>query len=146
MSEYEVGYGRPPRSSRFKPGKSGNPKGRPKRQSRCLADIIDAVMSAAITYRVNGRAKSASREEVMLKALIDKAMQGDIGAADHLLKVYADACKFGDLGVSSIQVENWLPDHDGQTAGQKSQASLESQNTADPIEWWNDPEQSQRSE
>ena len=29
-SGYEVGYGKPPKHSRFRPGKSGNPKGRPK--------------------------------------------------------------------------------------------------------------------
>jgi hypothetical protein len=29
-SSYEVGYGRPPARTRFKPGHSGNPKGRPK--------------------------------------------------------------------------------------------------------------------
>ena len=27
--EYEVGYGRPPVATRFAPGQSGNPKGRP---------------------------------------------------------------------------------------------------------------------
>ena len=27
---YEVGYGKPPKATRFQPGKSGNPKGRPK--------------------------------------------------------------------------------------------------------------------
>jgi hypothetical protein len=27
---YEVGYGKPPQSTQFKKGKSGNPKGRPK--------------------------------------------------------------------------------------------------------------------
>jgi hypothetical protein len=30
---YRVGYGRPPLESRFKPNKSGNPKGRPRRHS-----------------------------------------------------------------------------------------------------------------
>lgn len=29
-SDYEVGFGKPPQASRFKPGQSGNPKGRPK--------------------------------------------------------------------------------------------------------------------
>jgi hypothetical protein len=28
--DYDVGYGKPPETSRFKPGKSGNPRGRPK--------------------------------------------------------------------------------------------------------------------
>ena len=27
---YEVGYGKPPRATRFQPGRSGNPRGRPK--------------------------------------------------------------------------------------------------------------------
>ena len=27
---YKVGYGKPPQDTRFKPGRSGNPKGRPK--------------------------------------------------------------------------------------------------------------------
>ncbi|MEH6726420.1 MAG: DUF5681 domain-containing protein [Hyphomicrobiales bacterium] len=29
-ADYEVGYAKPPQSSRFKPSMSGNPKGRPK--------------------------------------------------------------------------------------------------------------------
>lgn len=29
-SDYEVGYGKPPQQTRFKPGQSGNPRGRPK--------------------------------------------------------------------------------------------------------------------
>ena len=29
-SSYAIGYGRPPTSSQFQPGQSGNPKGRPK--------------------------------------------------------------------------------------------------------------------
>jgi hypothetical protein len=28
--EYEIGYKKPPRKNQFKPGQSGNPKGRPK--------------------------------------------------------------------------------------------------------------------
>jgi len=30
MSDYEVGYKKPPRHSQFKPGNRGNPKGRGK--------------------------------------------------------------------------------------------------------------------
>ncbi len=28
-ADYEVGYGKPPRHTRFKKGRSGNPRGRP---------------------------------------------------------------------------------------------------------------------
>ena len=37
--DYEVGYGRPPKETRFTPGKSGNPKGRPKRKRSLAADL-----------------------------------------------------------------------------------------------------------
>jgi Family of unknown function (DUF5681) len=36
MADDDVGYGRPPKKFRFKPGVSGNPKGRPKRDPGAL--------------------------------------------------------------------------------------------------------------
>ena len=41
---FAVGYGRPPVHSRFKPGKSGNPKGRAK-QSRNMRTIVQQVLN-----------------------------------------------------------------------------------------------------
>jgi len=36
--DYEMGYGKPPKSSRFAKGKSGNPSGRPKKPSDADAE------------------------------------------------------------------------------------------------------------
>src|SRR5258708_20178379 len=44
---FAVGYGRPPVHSRFKPGKSGNPKGRAK-QSRNMRTIVQQVLTEDI--------------------------------------------------------------------------------------------------
>ncbi len=37
--EYEVGYRRPPKTTRFKPGQSGNPKGRPAKARNFKSDV-----------------------------------------------------------------------------------------------------------
>ena len=61
MADYEIGYGKPPRSRRFQPGVSGNPKGRPKKKSSPLAETINKVLNAPIQYRVTRANKSRKR-------------------------------------------------------------------------------------
>lgn len=51
-SSNRVGYGRPPMHSRFQPGQSGNPNGRPKRRRSFKADFaaaLDAVTAGDVT-------------------------------------------------------------------------------------------------
>jgi hypothetical protein len=74
MSDDGVGYGKPPKRSRFKPGVSGNPKGRPKRRPVELAGLIESVLSAPITFKEGGRSKTTTRYELSLKKLIEHAV------------------------------------------------------------------------
>jgi len=67
MHDYGIGYGKPPRATRFKPGTSGNPKGRPKCASSPLGEIVNDVLNAPVKYRENGRARTSSRREVALR-------------------------------------------------------------------------------
>lgn len=120
MAKYDVGYGKPPRKSRFKPGVSGNPKGRPKRKPSALAEIIQGVLAAPITYRDKGRVRAISRHELCLKTILEHAIKGSLDAAELVLKIRAHAQRFGDVGFANLQISDWLPDYPGQTAEQKT--------------------------
>ena len=48
--KYDIGYGMPPKSTRFKKGQSGNPAGR-KKGSRNLATIVRRELEEEITIR-----------------------------------------------------------------------------------------------
>ena len=122
MAGYEVGYGKPPIAGRFKPGVSGNPKGRPKRQPSAVADHIDDVLAMPMTFRDKGRQRAGTRAEVVLKVVIDRALGGDLSAAQDLLGLIRQAERSGFTTDTRIEIADWLPDHPGQTAEQKTQA------------------------
>ena len=58
MSNFKVGYGNPPAASRFRPGVSGNPKGRPKREKSSVAEHIESLLDTPIEYREDGKSSS----------------------------------------------------------------------------------------
>ena len=86
--EYAVGYRKPPKATRFKPGQSGNPKGRPK-SSPNLANDLSAELGEQITVREGGQARHISKQRALIKSLMAKALQGDVRATTALLALYA---------------------------------------------------------
>ena len=80
----EVGYGRPPKHSRFKPGQSGNPKGRPK-GAKSQKTIFQEALDARIEYLEQGKRQSATRRELVVLKLVEKALKGDARAIATLL-------------------------------------------------------------
>ncbi|WP_433989467.1 hypothetical protein SuNHUV7_41070 (plasmid) [Pseudoseohaeicola sp. NH-UV-7] len=81
-----VGYGKPPKKTRFKEGCSGNPKGRPK-GSRNFDKDLDDVLGSKITVTENGRKKSVSAQLAALMRLREKALKGDGRALNRLLSM-----------------------------------------------------------
>jgi len=80
-----VGYRRPPRRSQFKPGLSGNPKGRP-RGSRNASTLLDEALKERVTVSENGRRRNVSKLEVILTQLVNTAAKGDHRATRLLLE------------------------------------------------------------
>src|ERR671912_732372 len=84
---YAVGRGKPPRSTQFKPGRSGNPGGR-KKGSLSLKTIVTAVLESEIELTENGRKRKVPLLEAILLRQAQDALRGQPRAIDSLLDRY----------------------------------------------------------
>ena len=88
-ADYEVGYGKPPERTRFRPGQSGNPKGRP-RKSKNLNTLLEQELESRITVREGDREKRLSKREAIIKRMVQGALGGDIRQLQFLFR-YLDS-------------------------------------------------------
>jgi Family of unknown function (DUF5681) len=88
-AQYEVGYCRPPLASRFRPGQSGNPRGRPK-GVRNLRTVMAAALAEMVEIKENDRSRRISMLEAAMKQLVTRAAKGE-DRAMRLLFDLADA-------------------------------------------------------
>lgn len=77
MDDYEIGYCKPPKKYQFKPGQSGNPKGRPRKPKDPLtiddAEILRRLDAEEIT--VNG--DKITRREAEIRRILASNLKGD---------------------------------------------------------------------
>jgi hypothetical protein len=64
-ASYDVGYGKPPRDSRFKPGQSGNPRGRPTDSKRAAPRANEEPMKALVLNEAYRRIKVRDGERMV---------------------------------------------------------------------------------
>ena len=80
QSDYEVGYGKPPMHTRFQKGRSGNPKGRP-RKLKNMQELLNEELEEKIT--VNG--ELMTKQQAMVRSLIHDAIKGSPSARKMVL-------------------------------------------------------------
>lgn len=74
--DYEVGYGRPPKHSRWRKGQSGNAKGRPK-GSLSLGAVMDRELRRTVRVQENGKAAQVTMLELLVRTTLAAAAKGD---------------------------------------------------------------------
>lgn len=79
-----IGYKRPPKHTQFKPGQSGNPRGRRKNVHNFRTDLLDELREQVLV-RENGRERRISKQRAFIKALVAAAIKGDMRATNALV-------------------------------------------------------------
>ena len=67
-----VGYKRPPKEHRFRPGQSGNPGGRPKGARSFKSDLRDE-LSELINFQDGENQHTVSKQRALIKRLVASA-------------------------------------------------------------------------
>jgi hypothetical protein len=84
---YEVGNKKPPKAFCFKPGQTGNPKGRPK-GSLSLESKVQKELAKPVKVKKNGKCVTMSKEQIGVMRLVDKFVNGDPKATSIILGLF----------------------------------------------------------
>jgi Family of unknown function (DUF5681) len=87
--DYEVGYGKPPRHTRFEPGRSGNPRGRPPGAKNMKTLLSKALNELVVVTEPAGRRKVSKREAIVTQ-LVNRSAKADYKAIQILLGMLRD--------------------------------------------------------
>ena len=87
--DYEIGYGRPPRATRFVKGRSGNPRGRP-RGAKSFTALLSDKLNEPVTVAENGGRRKISKREAIVTQLVNRSAAADFRAIKILLDIVRD--------------------------------------------------------
>jgi hypothetical protein len=82
--DYAVGYGKPPASTQFRKGQSGNRTGRPKGTNNLKTDLLEE-LGEKVTLKEGTRTKKVTKQRAMVKTIVAKTLKGESRAATTLI-------------------------------------------------------------
>jgi hypothetical protein len=91
--ENHGGYGKPPKRTRFKKGRSGNPRGRPKREES-FDELIRQELNKRIRIQENGRVIRITKREAWLRRIVNGAINRKARAQRTFVRIAKPAGKW----------------------------------------------------
>ena len=88
--DYEVGYGKPPRHTRFAKGQSGNPRGRPP-GTKSFTTLLDEALNERVLVAENGGRRKVSKRQAIVTQLVNRAATANFPALKILLDFVRDS-------------------------------------------------------
>ena len=82
--DYEVGYGKPPRDTRFPKGQSGNPRGRPS-GAKNLKTLLSEALNEPVIVTENGGRRKVIKRQAIITQLVNRSATADFRAIKILL-------------------------------------------------------------
>jgi hypothetical protein len=101
-ADYEVGYRKPPKHTQFKPGQSGNPRGRPTGTKNLKTDLIEE-LGEKIVVREGEETQRVSKQRAVVKTLVAKTLKGDARAGSLLMGMMMRLLDTGEDGPDSVE-------------------------------------------
>lgn len=102
-NDYEIGWGKPPKHSQFKPGQSGNSKGRPKGTRNLKTDLLEE-LSEKVKVREGRETRVVSKQRALVKRVLADALNGkgsaqktSLDLAERLFNLDPDQAHAQDL-------------------------------------------------
>jgi hypothetical protein len=97
---YLVGRGRPPLSTRWKPGQSGNPEGRPRGAKNIMTCFLQE-LSRKIDIKQRGEIRKVTTREAIAMTITNLALKGDPKLLPLIIGL--------DREISAVQERERLP-------------------------------------
>jgi hypothetical protein len=102
--EYQIGYGKPPKEYQFKPGQSGNPRGRPRGRLSKKA-VWERILSEPMSIREEGKTRKVTKYEGLCLAHLTKGIRGDTRSAMFAINE-AERAGFGEPSAEPVPVKS----------------------------------------